>query len=60
MGIEKKETLEDVDKEEGPSKSKGPAAGQKRRFDDTKFLEETQEIVEGVRDAVAAGELTCN
>ncbi|EJD49645.1 hypothetical protein AURDEDRAFT_112473 [Auricularia subglabra TFB-10046 SS5] len=32
-----------------------PQVGQKRRFEDTKFLEETQELVEGVRDAVAAG-----
>ncbi|KAH7106426.1 telomere stability and silencing-domain-containing protein [Auriculariales sp. MPI-PUGE-AT-0066] len=33
----------------------GTQAGKKRRFDDTKFLEETQEIVDGVRNAVAAG-----
>lgn len=30
-------------------------AGQKRRFEDTKFLQETEELKEGVRDAVAAG-----
>jgi hypothetical protein len=55
LGIDNKNTQENADKEEGSSTAKGPATGQKRRFDDTKFLEETQEIVEGVRDAVAAG-----
>lgn len=33
----------------------GPSLGQKRRFDDTEYLEKSQEIVDNVKNAVMAG-----
>jgi len=42
-----------------PSSSKGKEtdklAGSKRRFDDTEYLEQSRDIVDGVKNAVAAG-----
>lgn len=48
--LERQLGIDPANPEAGPSN-----AGQKRRFDDTKFLAETEELKEGVRDAVAAG-----
>ena len=53
--LEKQLGIDPANPAAGPSSE--PQVGQKRRFEDTKFLEETQELVEGVRDAVAAGTL---
>lgn len=38
----------------GPSSS-GDAAGRKRRFDDTDYLEQNRELVDNVKSAVTAG-----
>lgn len=46
----------------GASSSAGPppqVAGKKHRFDDTAYLEQSRDIVDGVKNAVAAGEFTC-
>ncbi|KAF8339847.1 telomere stability and silencing-domain-containing protein [Cantharellus anzutake] len=37
--------------------SSGPVAGQKHRFDDTEYLEQSKDLVDGVKSAVAAGPL---
>lgn len=34
-----------------------PVAGKKRRFEDTEYLEQSRELVDGVKSAVAAGML---
>lgn len=33
-----------------------PLAGKKHRFDDTEYLEQSREIVDGIKNAVTAGE----
>lgn len=40
----------------GPSSS---TVGKKHRFDDTEYLEQSRDIVDGVKNAVAAGAVTC-
>jgi hypothetical protein len=35
-----------------------PLAGKKHRFDDTEYLEQSREIVDGVKSAVTAGSLS--
>ncbi len=37
----------------------GPSTGQKRRFDDTEYIEKSQEIVDNVKNAVMAGVWSC-
>jgi len=59
---EKRAKLEALEKQLGISEA-GPSqeaessarAGQKHRFDDTEYLEQTREITDGVKSAVAAG-----
>lgn len=58
----RKAKLEALEKKLGIDPSGGASTSKpeppKRRFDDTAFLEETREIVDGVKDAVAAGKST--
>ncbi|KAI0261541.1 telomere stability and silencing-domain-containing protein [Gloeopeniophorella convolvens] len=46
-----------IDKDAGPSSNGEPAqvAGKKHRFDDTEYLEQSRELVDNVKSAVAAG-----
>jgi hypothetical protein len=41
----------------GGAGSSSPTAGKKHRFDDTEYLEQSRDIVDGVKNAVAAGEI---
>lgn len=41
----------------GKQKAEDEPSGSKRRFDDTEYLEQTRDIVDNVKSAVAAG--TC-
>lgn len=41
------------------SASTAPVAGKKHRFDDTEYLEQSRDIVDGVKNAVAAGTCWC-
>lgn len=41
----------------GSSSAPTPLAGKKHRFDDTEYLEQSRDIVDGVKNAVAAGML---
>lgn len=43
---------------DAPVAVKGGAGGQKRRLEDSKYVEESREIVSGVKDAVRAGALS--
>jgi len=38
-----------------PGSSSAPAAGKKHRFDDIEYLEQSRDIVDGVKNAVATG-----
>lgn len=52
----KKAKLEALEKKLGISKDSDSAStGQKRRFEDTEYLEQSQEIVDNVKSAVKAG-----
>lgn len=55
----KKEKLAKLERQAGiipgSSKDGNPHAGQKRRLDDTEFLEESQAIVENVKSSVVEG-----
>jgi len=42
-----------IDPDAGPSSE--PVAGKKHRFDDTEYLEQSKDLVDGVKNAVAAG-----
>jgi len=42
-----------IDSNAGPSSE--PVAGKKHRFDDTEYLEQSKDLVDGVKNAVAAG-----
>jgi hypothetical protein len=62
---EKRAKLEALEKrlgisEAGPSQEdeSSARAGQKHRFDDTEYLEQSREITDGVKSAVAAGKST--
>jgi hypothetical protein len=48
--------LEALERKLGIDGSGEPAAGKKRRFDDTEYLEQSKEIVDTVKSAVTAGE----
>lgn len=55
-----KAKLEALEKKLGISGGGGsadavPSSGQKRRFDDTEYLEQSQELVDNVKSAVTAG-----
>ncbi|KAL5635075.1 hypothetical protein ACGC1H_002940 [Rhizoctonia solani] len=54
---EKRAKLEALEKQLGitPDGESSVRAGQKRRFDDTEYLEQSREITDGVKSAVAAG-----
>lgn len=41
--------------DKGKEKDNDPVAGVKRRFDDTEYLEQSRDIVDNVKNAVAAG-----
>lgn len=43
--------------DKGKEKEVDATAGVKRRFDDTEYLEQSKEIVDGVKNAVTAGQL---
>ena len=51
----KKAKLEALERKLGISKDSGSSEGKKRRFDDTEYLEQSQEIVDNVKNAVTAG-----
>lgn len=44
--------------EKGKGKEPEPVAGKKHRFDDTEYLEQSEAIVDNVKNAVTAGEST--
>jgi len=50
----KKAKLEALEKKLGISKDGESSEGKKRRFDDTEYLEQSQEIVDNVKSAVTA------
>jgi hypothetical protein len=51
-------TSETTDGETGKKRQAGDVARKKHRFEDTGFFEESREINDGVRSAVAAGKST--
>ena len=51
--LERKLGISSNDK--GKEKDNDPVAGVKRRFDDTEYLEQSRDIVDNVKNAVAAG-----
>lgn len=47
----------DAPSSSGATDTSAPAAGKKHRFDDTEYLEQSRDIVDGVKNAVAAGKI---
>lgn len=54
----RKAKIEALERRLGISGTESDAHSSKRRFDDTEFLEQSKEIVDSVKSAVAAGEYT--